>query len=144
LIPCSLNRVKVAAKIVPGDADQWVQDEIENEVRKLESLRPLQGLVVPEKVFAGKVNSGRDRLSITKFVEGQHLDEAPRTQLVAANARRALKEIHNRGYIHGDVMPRNILVRKTGECVLLDLGQATNAKTEDEKEMEVGELEVWL
>lgn len=136
--------MKVAAKIVSQGSKDWVQEEIENEARKLEVLRPLQGSVLPEKLFSGKVNGGKDWLLITRFVEGDRLNSVVVTEKVANNARAALKEIHKRGHIHGDVMPRNILVNGRGECVFIDLGQAKRVKTETDKEAEMRELEVWL
>jgi RIO-like serine/threonine protein kinase len=114
LIGCRVNGLKVAAKMVFAYGEAWVKEEIENERQSLEVLNSLQGCVIVEKVFAGKINEGEYRLLVTKFVEGTRLDKVQMTEEVAANARSALEEIHRTGYIHGDVVARNIIVQPSG------------------------------
>jgi tRNA A-37 threonylcarbamoyl transferase component Bud32 len=133
--------LKVAAKMVFADEEAWVKEEIENERQSLEALSSLQGSVIAEKVFAGKINEGKDRLLVTKFVEGTRLDNFQMREEVAANARSALEEIHGKGYIHGDVVARNIVVQPSGKCVFVDLGRTRHAKSRKEKQTEMLELE---
>lgn len=136
-----MNGVKVAAKMVLADEDAWVRDEIENESRCLEALRSLQGSAIVEKLFASTINQGKDRLLVTKFVEGTRLDKAEITEDVAASARSALREMHKKGYIHGDVTSRNVIVQPSGKCVFVDLGRARLVKAESDKRTEMLELE---
>ncbi|GAQ93423.1 hypothetical protein KFL_015150010 [Klebsormidium nitens] len=117
------NGEVVAAKFVPGDDEDWVR-EFDNEARSLDEMKVLQGTALPEKVYAGKVHNGKDRLLVTKLVEGQRLDEVAVTSQVANNARKVLGDIHNLGFSHGDVAPRNIIVKKSGQVVFVDLGRA--------------------
>ncbi|GAQ83581.1 Protein kinase-like domain containing protein [Klebsormidium nitens] len=123
-----LRGTKVAAKIVRGDAEDWIKEEIENEGRAFKALKTLQGSVIPEVIFFGKVNEGKDWLLVTKFVEGVMLDKVQISEEIAANARSASQAILDQGCIHGDVMPRNIFVTETGECVFIDLGRTKRVK----------------
>lgn len=128
--------------MVFADEEAWVKEEIENERQSLEALRSLQGSIIAEKVFAAEINEGKDRLLVTTFVEGTQLDKAQMTEEVAANDRRALEEIHGKGYIHGDVVARKIIVQPSGKCVFVDLGRTRYAKSKKEKQTEtVLELE---
>jgi serine/threonine protein kinase len=46
------------------------------------------------------------------------------TASVARTLLSALTYVHARGVVHGDITPRNILLRRTGETVLADFGNA--------------------
>src|SRR5205814_4936729 len=43
---------------------------------------------------------------------------------IARTLLLALSYVHARGVVHGDITPRNILLRRTGETVLADFGNA--------------------
>lgn len=136
LFYCRVKGDKVAAKIVRGDAETWIIEEIENEGRAFKALKSLQGLVIPEVVFFGKVNCGKDWLLVTKFLEGLMIDEVPITEKIAANARSSLQAILDQGCVHGDEMPRNIFVTKSGGCIFIDLGRTKRVKDGSKKKDE--------
>jgi len=46
------------------------------------------------------------------------------TASIARTLLSALGYVHARGVVHGDITPRNILLRRTGETVLADFGNA--------------------
>jgi serine/threonine protein kinase len=46
------------------------------------------------------------------------------TASIARTLLSALSHVHARGVVHGDITPRNILLRRTGETVLADFGNA--------------------
>lgn len=72
--------------------------------------------------------------------EGMPLDELPTVWRAAMGQRTllellgplldALAEIHEAGFMHGDLSPRNILLRRDGQPVLLDLGAAEPLQAE--------------
>ena len=72
------------------------------------------------------------RLFIVLDREGPALDEVddelfsnfPRIQLIAENALSALRHIHRRSVIHGDVSQANILLSRDGVAKLTDFGLA--------------------
>ncbi|GAQ84924.1 hypothetical protein KFL_002130010, partial [Klebsormidium nitens] len=72
------------------------------------------------------------------------LDTVRITEKTAKSAREALKAIHSAGFVHGDVVPRNILVKDDGTCVFVDLGKAKKGQKLREFEEEQAHLEYAL
>jgi serine/threonine-protein kinase len=73
---------------------------------------------------------------VMEFVDGTPLDRVlekgtlplPRACAWTAHAAEALEAAHNRGVIHGDVKPANILITADGKVKLTDFGMARVAK----------------
>jgi serine/threonine-protein kinase len=73
---------------------------------------------------------------VMEFVEGMPLDRVlekgtlplPKACAWAAHAAEALRVAHQRGVIHGDVKPANILITADGKVKLTDFGMARVAK----------------
>jgi serine/threonine protein kinase len=73
---------------------------------------------------------------VMEFVEGMPLDRLlekgtlplPKACAWAAHAAEALSVAHQRGVIHGDVKPANILITADGKVKLTDFGMARVAK----------------
>jgi serine/threonine-protein kinase len=73
---------------------------------------------------------------VMEFIEGTSLDRVLEKGTVplaracawAAHAAEALVVAHNRGVIHGDVKPANILIAADGRIKLMDFGMARVAK----------------
>jgi hypothetical protein len=63
----------------------------------------------------------RDRLRATEPGRGLPLDEA---EAVGRRLLETLDHVHGRGVVHGDITPRNVLLRRPGEPVLVDFGIA--------------------
>ncbi len=68
--------------------------------------------------------------NLLAYVEGLPLDKfaetAPVSLLVKIfwHVADGLQEMHNRGFVHADIKPRNILCAKSGRPTLIDFGQA--------------------
>jgi serine/threonine-protein kinase len=91
-----------------------------------------------QKVRGKTIVSAIDRIStsdefalVFPFVEGQSLAEQlaesgkpPPAQAatVAADVADALVAIHRAGFVHRDVKPGNVLIRSSGQALLLDFG----------------------
>jgi len=100
--------------------------------REAAILTRLDGAVSPRLLAAGGAE-GRRYLA-TEWISG--IDAAAAAgELRQAGARagllalcrsvaRAYAHLHERGVVHGDVHPRNVLVTAAGEAVLLDFGTA--------------------
>jgi serine/threonine protein kinase len=56
----------------------------------------------------------------------KHLD-AQKSRAVAVHILRGLRALHTKNYLHRDVKPANIFIRKSGPPVLLDFGAARAA-----------------
>jgi len=112
------------------------------------SLKRLKGLTcVPIFLDTGVYHFPRTEAAATKFivqsfVEGQPLEfylldkwkdpngrfpglQSNSFYKLAAQLADAVQQVHWRMIIHGDIWPDNILIRKNGEPVLIDFGQAT-------------------
>jgi len=86
----------------------------------------------------GVETHGSDLILVQEFVEGANLAESlsqgPLPERKAAEVCRdiagALHHAHQHGLIHRDVKPANVILRKTGEPVLIDFGLVKNLDLE--------------
>jgi nucleotide-binding universal stress UspA family protein len=113
-------------------AESVVSFEVEQLV-----LPALSGPHVPRFVAAGDL--GRQPYLVMEHVEGRSLAEwVDRAPLEAREVARlgaalgtALHSLHLQEAIHLDVKPSNVIVRPTGEAVLIDFGLARHAHYPD-------------
>ncbi len=114
-----------------GGAESAVRLQIR---REAELLTRLGGSVAPRLLSAGEID-GRCFLEIEFLaaVELEREEEAVRQSGRAAVLALAVElthvyaELHQRGVVHGDVHPRNVLVDRSGRPRLIDFGLATDA-----------------
>ena len=102
--------------------------------RETEVLGRLQHPGIAPLFEAGTVDTaeGRQPYFAMEFVEGRPLDEHANAHGLDTNARLALfarvcdavQHAHDKGVIHRDLKPGNILVTETGEPKVLDFGLA--------------------
>ncbi len=50
--------------------------------------------------------------------------DAAEVALVARDLARTIGALHDRGWVHGDITPSNVIIDETGELTLIDLGLA--------------------
>lgn len=113
----------VLYKIVPDF------EEFYNELSFYTSFSDLEG--IPK--LKGWVKSNHNRL-ILEHVEGQNLfnhmntvsrmdpSALPRALIPVLDAARTVKKMHDRGALHKDIKPGNIMVNKDGRGVVIDFG----------------------
>jgi predicted Ser/Thr protein kinase len=122
-------RRAVALKVVrPGLASLALQERFANEAKILGRLHH-QGIAQVHE--AGITDDGQPFFAM-ELIRGQPLDEYARRQRLDAAARLALmarvcdavQHAHDRGVIHRDLKPGNILVDETGQPKVFDFGVA--------------------
>ena len=77
---------------------------------------------------------GSTQMLVMEFIEGVNLDElvAERGLLPVAESCELIRQaavgleyVHQQGLVHRDIKPHNLLVSRTGQVKILDLGLAT-------------------
>jgi serine/threonine protein kinase len=129
-------RRRVAVKVLHRDA---AQDKVTLE-RFQREARAAAALDHPNIVRVHDVNVSNDSaFLVMEYVEGKNLqqvlDEGPLDYHVAvryvAQAAAGLQHAHERGIIHRDVKPANLLVDRNGVVKVLDMGLACFLDKED-------------
>jgi predicted Ser/Thr protein kinase len=140
----------VVVKVAHTAKDKYLVPELKNEMRMYEKLSALQGDVLPNLVYAGPMLAGRTAIATSDC--GVPLDEWAKTAspedlaIVAAEARRKLRKLHDAGVLHGDIKPLNIAVDCDRKVSLIDLafalelGGANAPEAEAEREALDAEL----
>ena len=123
---------RVAVKVLPA----WHARDRELRERFVLEARALAALdhpgIVPLITFA---QDGDDRFLVMKYVAGEVLENRVRDRgvLDADDARRILRAMcgalafaHDKGVVHRDIKPQNVLVDSIGNVVIVDFGIARN------------------
>jgi eukaryotic-like serine/threonine-protein kinase len=124
----------VAVKLFPTDLAQG-----EARARFLREARVVGQLSHPFIITLhdmGIEESTQTPYLVMEYVEGTPLDRVlekgtlplSRASMWAGQAAEALEAAHNRGIIHGDVKPANILITSGGKVKLMDFGMARVAR----------------
>lgn len=130
-------RRDVALKILSPEYAKYPHflQRFQNEARALGKLNH------PNIVAAFDVGEDGGRYYVVmELCEGQSLEErlknkkpipVPEALEIALQAARGLEHAHERGLIHRDIKPGNILVSKEGIAKILDLGLSKNTESTD-------------
>jgi eukaryotic-like serine/threonine-protein kinase len=120
-------------RISAGDGGQGILG-FETEARVLPAL---SGPHVPRFVAAGDI--ARKPYLVLEWVEGESLErimergplQPQRAAELGAAVADALHSVHAQGAIHFDLKPQNVIIRPSGEAVLIDFGMAQHARYPD-------------
>jgi len=123
---------EVALKILAPD---HAQDKEFSE-RFLREARIISQLVHPNivTVYDVGIHEGNHYLSM-EYIRGRDLQQAYRSlskqQIISAirDVAKALEYAHQKGYVHRDVKPENIMLHDDGRVVLMDFGIARGSDT---------------
>lgn len=140
----------VALKVIkPGFVNAELLRRFEQEAQALGRLhRPgivqifeagtADGGLGPQPYFAMELIEGR---SLLEFTEERHLNSRTRLKLMA-KVCDAVSHAHQRGLIHRDLKPGNILVDEAGQPKILDFGVArvTDSDAEATRQTDMGQL----
>ena len=124
---------RVAVKVL---LPEYAADEA-MAARFLREARTVAALQHPHVVSVYGVRSNGERSAIVmQFVEGRSLDvllaekpqlATPVAGLLLSQAAAGLQHAHERGIIHRDVKPANVLIDRDGRAVVSDFGIALHA-----------------
>ena len=130
--------IRDEGKITLSPADEaFSQDYRHGLVRFLDEARVLAKFKSPNIVrvvrfleangTAYLVMEYEQGLSLGQLIRQQKQLDERTTRALAEALLRGLSEVHERGYLHRDIKPGNIIVREDGSPVLLDFGAARAA-----------------
>lgn len=129
-INCGQHRVVL--KVLINDADIFV-NLFRRETSTLEQLQYQPGIPRICGSFTFRVSSSDRELRclVMEKIEGQNLEQwlaqhEPISQYTALNwlqqLTKILQRLHNQNLFHRDIKPSNIMIRPSGELVLIDFG----------------------
>ena len=139
----SLDRL-VAIKVLP----RRYSDNADFIARFQKEGRAAAKLNDPNIVAAYDVgNSGDHHYFVMEYVDGDTVYdritankrfEEPQAISVATQVASALRHAHDRGFIHRDIKPKNVMITKEGLVKLADLGLARALSDKEAAEAEAG------
>lgn len=120
----------VAVKLLPGDSndESGLRERFEREARTVATLRHPN--IVQLYDFG---QSDQDYYMVMEYIDGESLSAIikrsgalpfNKAMQIIRQIAAALDHAHEQGIIHRDVKPSNIMIRHTGEAILMDFGIA--------------------
>lgn len=130
--------LKHVAKLEPKDQRFLDQAEAEYDInRQLDHprIRRIDRMI---KKRAGLLSGVSDLFIVMELVDGEAMDRNPPKTFEAAvsafeQTADALAYMHERGYVHADMKPNNIVITADGEVKIIDLGQSCKVGTVKER-----------
>lgn len=118
--------------------DQRFLDQAEAEYRIAQELDHPGVRKIPRLIKKGSLLRVNELYLVMELIDGQSLEvHPPRTFEEAVNifkqTARALAHMHERGYVHADMKPNNIVISSEGEAKIIDLGQSCKIGTIKER-----------
>ncbi len=135
----------VAVKVLPRSRS--TPEAIQNFSREIRAQAQLDHENLVRAYDAG--HDGNVHFLVTEYVPGTDLRRLIRGQgalsmntaaSIVTQAARGLEHAHNRGLIHRDVKPGNLLVTPEGRCKVLDLGLAGYFQDSDQTDVYGGKV----
>lgn len=123
------NRVAIKRAVLENPEDTRIFEQMENEYKVSKQIdhpyiRKCQTMMRSRKLLKTK-----ELILVMEFFDGQSLEEQKRLSmidvlLVFRMVAIALNAMHERGYVHCDIKPNNIMFNSKGGIKIIDLGQS--------------------
>jgi len=130
--------LKHVAKLEPKDQRFLDQAEAEAEINRQLSHPRIRKIDRVVRKRAGLLSGVSDLYIVMELVDGEALDRRPPKTFEAAvsvfeQTADALAYMHERGFVHADMKPNNIVVTAEGDVKIIDLGQSCKVGTVKER-----------
>ncbi len=118
--------------------EQRFLDQAANEYKVSQELGHPGIRSIPKLIKKGSLLNVRELFLVMELVDGQSLElHPPKTfeegVYIFKQTARALAHMHQRGFVHADMKPNNIVVSDEGEAKIIDLGQSCRIGTIKER-----------
>ena len=123
------NRVAVKRAFYENPEDTRIFEQIETEYKVSKQLNHPYIRKCHELIRFRKLLKTQEMLMIMEFFDGKSLEDQQRLSmidvlLVFRMVAVALNAMHEKGYVHCDIKPNNILFNSKGGIKIIDLGQS--------------------
>jgi len=123
------NRVAVKRAFYENPEDTRIFEQIETEYKVSKQLDHPYIRKCHELIRFRKLLKTQEMLMIMEFFDGKSLEDQQRLSmidvlLVFRMVAVALNAMHEKGYVHCDIKPNNILFNSKGGIKIIDLGQS--------------------
>ncbi len=116
------------------DKDQRFLDQAEIECKVAQALEHEAMRKIPRLIKKGSLLRTKELYLVMELVDGMSMERHPPATFEAAvdifhQVAMGLQHMHERGYIHADMKPNNIVVSDDNRAKVIDLGQSCKAGT---------------
>ena len=147
LPPCMLGSnvrtCEAICKVVDAMRYPGAVEQLDAEVRAYAALITLQGKVIP-KLYGSYMVWGILRLIALQPVGQAIAEDEVINQELRNRMKKALRRIHDAGYVHGDVARRNFCRTESGGIFLVDLERCQPTTNQAEYLTEMNIVDGWL
>lgn len=125
----ALKHVQVLTEKDRRFLDQAVQEQAIAQAFDHPAIRK-----IPRLIRKGTLLKTRELFLVMEYVDGVSMEKSPPGTFAAAvdifrQVARALAHMHERGFVHADMKPNNVIVSAEGKAKIIDLGQSCKIGT---------------
>ena len=116
------------------DKDQRFLDQAEIECKVAQALDHQAIRKIPRMIKKGKLLRTTELFLVMELVDGMSMERHPPATFETAvdifhQVARGLHHMHERGFVHADMKPNNIVVSDNNRAKVIDLGQSCKSGT---------------
>ncbi len=142
MLGSNIHTSKAICKVVDATRYPDAVERLDAEVRAYAALITLQGKVIP-KLYGSYMVWGILRLIALQPVGRAIAENEAISQQLRRKMKKALRCIHDAGYVHGDVARRNFCRTESGHIFLVDLESCRRTTNEAEFPTEMHIVDGW-
>ena len=118
--------------------DQRFLDQAISEHKVAQDLNHPSIRKIPRMIKKGSLLNVRELYLVMEWVEGDSMDVTPPSTFesmvdICRQVALGLSHMHDRGYVHADMKPHNIVISEGGRAKIIDLGQSCKIGTVKER-----------